>query len=311
MAHIVEGAVGAAGDAFDLLHGLRHNVGEGFVEGINALAALEIDVGVLGRAALMGMFRVHGVLAEFVHFLPVHHFADIFVVDDFDFLDFMRGAEAVEEMADGHAGLDGSQMRHKGEVHAFLHGAGADEGEARLAGGHDVLMISENAQGVGGQRACRNMENRGEQFARDFVHVGDHEQQALRGRKGAGHGARDQRTVHGARCAGFGLEFPNGDGLAQQVLFACGGPVVSQFAHDGRRRDRIDARDVAQRIGNMGRRGVAVHGFHFLSHEDSLPPSGGLLLSRSSSRKNGQDSVQPRGSGNRTAQYGIFSGKGH
>ena len=279
MAHIVEGTVFAAGNAFNLLHRFDDDVRNGVVEEVPAFGVLEIDVGVLRGAALVRMFRIHGVLPEFVHLFPVDDLADVFIVDDFDFLDFVGSAEPVEEVAERHAGFDGGQMGHQSEVHTFLNRAGAQEGEAGLTGGHHVLLVAEDAQGVGGKRAGGNVEHGGEQFARDLVHVGDHEQEALRGRKRAGHGARDQRTVHGTGGARFGLKLTHGNGLSHQVFFAGGGPVVSQFAHHGGRRNRIDTGDVAQRVGDMRGCRVAVHGFPFLGHENSLPPPGGRCLS--------------------------------
>ena len=279
MAHVVEGTVFAAGDALDLLHRFDNDVRDRIIEEVPAFGVLEVDVGVLGRAALMGVFRIHGVLPEFVHLVPIDDLADVFIVDDFDLLDFMGGTETVEEMAEGDAGFDGGQMGNQGDVHAFLDGAGAKESKTGLARGHHVLLVAEDAQRVRGKGTGGNVEYGGKQFTGDFVHVGDHQQEALRSRKRAGHGTSHQGTVHGTGGTGFGLQFTYGDGLAHQVFLAGGGPVVSEFAHHGRRRDRINTSDIAESIRDMRGCRVAVHGFHFLSHEDSLPPPGGLCLS--------------------------------
>lgn len=77
MAHVVEGTVFAAGDALDLLHRFDNDVRDRIIEEVPAFGVLEVDVGVLGRAALMGVFRIHGVLPEFVHLVPIDDLADV------------------------------------------------------------------------------------------------------------------------------------------------------------------------------------------------------------------------------------------
>jgi hypothetical protein len=56
-------------------------------------------------------------------------------------------------------------------------------------------MIAEDRQGVRGQRAGGNVEDRGGQLPGDLEHVGDHQQQALRGREGGRQRPGLQRPV--------------------------------------------------------------------------------------------------------------------
>ncbi len=263
MSHVVEEFVLTAGDGGHFLHVFQHDGGHGLVIEVGGFAVLEENVGILGGAADVRMLGIHGVHAELGHFVPVDQGTDVLIVDDFDLLHFVRGAESVEEMAKRHAGIDGRQMGHQGQIHAFLHGGGGQEGETGLTAGHDVLVIAEDGKRVGGQSASRNMEDAGQQFAGYLVHVGDHQQQALGGGEGGGQGAGRQGAVHGSGRAGLGLHFTHGHGLAHEVFAARGGPVVRQFAHDGRGRDGEDGRRVGQSVGNMRGCGIAVHGFHF------------------------------------------------
>ena len=220
-------------------------------------------------AADVRVLGIHGVVAELFHLVPVHQTADVLVIDEFDLLHFMRSAETVEEVAEGQARVDGGQVSHEGKVHAFLHGRGAEEDEARLPGAHHVLMVAEDGQGMRGQGAGRHMEDAGQQFAGDLVHVGNHEQEALRGREGAGQRTAGKHAVHGAGRAGLGLHFPHEHFLAHEIESAAGGHLVHHFAHDGRGRDGVDGGRVGQGVGNMRGGVIAVHGFH-LRHYD--PP---------------------------------------
>ena len=230
VADIVEGLVAAAGQVADLLHVVGHDARCFEVIGIAGFPALEIDVRVLGRAPQFGPFGVGAPGPEGRHGLAVDQFGHVGVVDHFDFLDFMGGAEPVEKVQEGNTGLDGGKMGDERHVHGFLDRVGGQQPEAGLAHGHDILVIPENRQGVGGNGAGRDMKNRGQQFPGHLVHVGDHQQQALGGREGRGQRAPGQRTVHGGRGPGFGLHLADRHVLSENVLAAVGGPVIGNFS---------------------------------------------------------------------------------
>ncbi len=65
-------------------------------------------------------------------------------------------------------------------------------------------------EGVGSDRAGGNVKDRRRQFAGDLVHVGDHQQQSLRGRERGGQRPGLQGTMDGAGSAPFGLQFDDG-----------------------------------------------------------------------------------------------------
>ena len=61
-----------------------------------------------------------------------------------DFIDFMRSAEAVEEMDKRHPALKRGDMGNQRKVLGFLDAAGAQHGATGLAHGHDVGMVAED-----------------------------------------------------------------------------------------------------------------------------------------------------------------------
>jgi hypothetical protein len=74
-------------------------------------------------------------------------------------------------------------------------------------------MIAEDGKALRRQGAGRNMEDGGGQLAGDLVHIGDHQQEALRSGERGGERARGQRAVYCTGRAAFGLHFHNhGDG---------------------------------------------------------------------------------------------------
>ena len=85
------------------------------------------------------------------------------------------------------------------------------------AGGHHVAVIAENRKRVRGQGARGDVKDRRGQLAGDLVHVGDHQQQALRRRERRRQRPGLQGAVHGAGGAAFALHFDT-MGTVPQIL---------------------------------------------------------------------------------------------
>ena len=83
------------------------------IKAVGCLAVLEKDIRILGGAALVGVLGVHSTFAELVNCLMIHHFGHQLVRNGFDFLNLMRGAEAVKKVQKWQTGLDSCQMRHR------------------------------------------------------------------------------------------------------------------------------------------------------------------------------------------------------
>ena len=155
-------------------------------------------------------------------------------------------------------------MRHEREIHNFLHGTGGEHGKTRLTARHHVLMIAENVQGVRRARARADVKHGGHEFARDLIHIGDHQKKTLAGGIRRGERARAERTVHGARGAAFGLHFGKFEFLAEHVHASGSRPFVRHFRHGGRRGNGVNGRNLRECVGDVAGGGIAVdrHLFH-------------------------------------------------
>ena len=265
-----ERLVFAARDLGDLGHRLGHHVGHGVVELVRSLARLEVDVGVLRRTARHGVLGIQRTAAELAERIAVEEGRERRLVDELDLLDLVRSAESVEEVHEGHARTQRHDVGHARQVHHLLHGRGGQHGEAGLACGHDVLVVAEDRQRLRGQRAGRDMEHAGQQLARDLVHIGDHQQEALRRGEGGGEGTALQRAVHGARGAGLRLHLDDLHGFAEYVLAALCRPLVHQLGHGRGGGDGIDGRHFREHVCHVSRRIVAVTSDEFLFCHNSL-----------------------------------------
>ena len=265
-ADVIEQVVLASGQLAHFVHVMLHDGRDRLVVLVGSFTVLEVNVRVLRAAAQVRMFGVERTGTEGRNRIAVEQLIHILIIDRFDLLDFMGGAEAVEEVHERHAALDGGKVRYKREVHDFLHGGGSEHGKASLAAAHYVAVIAEDGQRVIGERTGGHMEHAGQQFAGDLVHIRDHQQQALGSGEGGRERAGGERAVHSARSARFRLHFRNADLLAEQVQPAVGSPVVCNLRHGGRRGDGVYRSHIGKRICYMRGSGIAIdcHGLcHF------------------------------------------------
>ena len=159
-------------------------------------------------------------------------------------------------------------MCYSGEVHYFLHRAFAKHSEACLTHRHYILVVAENAEGVGCDCTCRNVENTGKLFAGNFVHVGNHQQEPLRCGVGCGEGAGLQGAVDGTCGATFRLHFLHEHCLAEDVLTSGSSPFINILRHCGRRGDGVNCGYFAEHIRDMRGSLITVTGqeFFFVTH---------------------------------------------
>ena len=267
---VVEQLIVSAQLLVDLAHVLFYQSRNGIVVGVACLTMLEEDIAVLVGTAHNRTLRIEGALAECLDSIHIAHISQIVVVPDLDLLDLVRGAETVEEVQERNAALDGSKVSNRREVHNFLRVGLSQHSKTGLTTCHDVGMVAEDVQCVGSNTACRYVEYTRQQLACDFVHVRNHQEQALRSGVGGGQCAGSQRTVHRTGCTSLGLHLDNLNGGAEDVLAAGSCPLVNIVGHRAGRRDRVDTRYFGKRIGYVSRSGVTVHGFHFSCHESNI-----------------------------------------
>jgi hypothetical protein len=149
-------------------------------------------------------------------------------------------------------------MGNRGQVHDFLHAALDQHCEAGLAACHNVAVITEDVQGLGSNGTCRNIEHAGQLLSSDLVHVGDHQQQALRSGEGGGNSTCTQRAVHSAGSAGLRLHLDDLDLVAEDVLLASCGPLVHRVSHRRRRGNGVDGSHVRVGICYMSGSGISM-----------------------------------------------------
>ena len=227
--------------ASNLVHVLLDNFRNLGVERVHGFTTLEVNVRVLGGTAHGRAVRSEAAFAASLHVLFVDDVTDNAVFESFDLHHFVGGAETVEEVHERNAAFESGSVGHESEVLAFLHAAGGEHGKAGLAAGHHVGMVTENRKALHGKCTGCHMEDRGGQFARNLVHVRDHQEKTLGSGEGRGQSTGLERSVNGTGSATFGLHFKHAGNLSPNILLACSTPVVGVLSHRTRRCNRVTA----------------------------------------------------------------------
>ena len=92
-------------------------------------------------------------------------------------------------------------------------------------------MVTEDAQCVNAECPRRDVEYAGEHFACDLIHIGDHQQQALRGSISGGQSSRLERAMNCAGGTAFRLHFNHLYWLTKEVFLSIGSPFIHILCH--------------------------------------------------------------------------------
>jgi len=150
---------------------------------VAGLASLEIYIRSLLADLDARIVRIQATSAEsFDQFAIVELFHRV-IIDHFDLLQLVRGAEAIKEDEERYRGLHRAKLCHQSQIHHFLNAVAGDEGKAGVAGGHYVRVISKDGERLCSQAAGGDVKYCGQHLAGDLVHIGKHQHQALRGCK--------------------------------------------------------------------------------------------------------------------------------
>ena len=176
---VTEEFIFTTGDFGNGSHILLHDGGYGVIVGVANFAVCEEGFGILSHASGDRMFGREGTVAELADLVHGDERTKVFLVHHLNLLVFVRGAEAVEEVDEGHAAFKCGEVSDCREVHDFLHRSFAEHGEAGLTASHDILMVTEDAERVTGESTSRNVEHARQEFTCNLVHVRNHEQKTL------------------------------------------------------------------------------------------------------------------------------------
>jgi len=132
--------------------------------------------------------------------VPRQKVFELLVTHEGNLVDFVRCPKAIHEMQKGHTRVERGHLRNDRHIVGFLDGKGGNHGQSTASNEHGVAMVSIDRQAFTGQGSRCHMNDSGQQFTRNLVHVGNVEQEALRSCKGCGDRPRNQRSMECSSC---------------------------------------------------------------------------------------------------------------
>ena len=200
----------------------------------------EESLRVFSHTAGDGVLGGEGSAAEGAEGFLIEQRTEVFLINLLYFLILMGCAESVKEVDERYTAFDSAKVGYGAEIHDLLYATLAEHGESCLTAGHDVAVVSKDTQGVGCYGTGADVENAGEQLSGYFVHVGNHEQQALGSSKGGREGTCLERSVDCTGGTAFGLHLLYFDCVAKEIFAALGCPFIDMLRHRTRRSDGIN-----------------------------------------------------------------------
>jgi len=266
VAVVVDQVVAPAGAGREGVHRLADHARDRGVERVDGFPGLEVGVGVLGGAADVGVLGGERPPAVGPYEVVGDQSAQVVVGEHLHHVDLVAGAETVEEVHERDAGPQGGDLGDRGQVVRLLHRSRRQHREPGLPYGHHVLVVAVDAQPLGGQRPRGHVEHGGGELAGNFVHIGDHQQQPLRGSEGGAQRAGLQRAVYSTGGAALRLHLDHCRHGAPQVAHAGSHPGIGKFAHARGGGDGVNRDDFRQAVSDIRHRFVGVYSDQFSFH---------------------------------------------
>ena len=256
------------GDFGDFGHVVFYDFGNSFVVLVASFAVLEEDVAVFSHATGNGRIGSECAGTKIGKRFLVEKGSEIFLLEGFDFLYFMRSTEAVEEIDERNARFNCREVCHTCKVHHFLNGTFGQHCEASLTDRHHVLMVTEDRKRMRSNCSSRHMENRRKKLTGDFIHVRDHQEEALRSGISCSESSGLERSVNSACGTAFGLHFLHENCFTKNVLSTCCRPFVDIFSHCRRRGDGVNGSHFREHIAHVSGSLITITSqeFFFFTH---------------------------------------------
>ena len=228
---VVEQVIFTAGQLADFAHVILYDFRQSIVIGVYSLTGLEVNIRVLCGTADNRIIRIQTAFTECVYRILIQQLFEISIIHNLNLLDFVRGTEAVEEVQERYTAFDSTQMCYACQIHNLLYAALSQQSKAGLTCSHNVLVVTKDRQRACCQRTCRNVEYSRQQLASHFIHIRNHQEQALRCGISSSQRTCLQRAVNCAGGTSLGLHFHQLNGLSENVLFALGSPFIDNLSH--------------------------------------------------------------------------------
>ena len=142
----------------NLSHIISYDIRHCVIELVVCFTMLEVNIRVFGSTANFRIIRIECTLTETFQSILINEITEFVEFHNFNFLNFVRRAETVKEVDKRQGSLQSCQVSYTGKVHNFLNIGFRQKTATCRTSGHNVLMVTENAECVISQGTSSNME---------------------------------------------------------------------------------------------------------------------------------------------------------
>ena len=174
--HIIDQVIFAPRQFRKLIHTPLNNFRCFFIQWVCRFAALEIDIWVLRSPTDCRPVRCHTTRPIFQHQFFRNHFFQHFVRYTRQTRFFVTGTKPIKEVQERHPRPQRCRMRNRRHIVCLLHIMRRQHRKACRTHRHNITVVAKNRQRMCCQRTRRHMHNKRGLFARNFIHIRNHQQ---------------------------------------------------------------------------------------------------------------------------------------
>ena len=117
---VVKRFVCTACDFRNLSHVVSNDIRHSVIEAVAGFCVLEVYIRVFSSATDFRFVRIQSTFTESFDSIPVNQFAEVIIIHNFDFLNFMRCTETIKEIDERKRAFQSCQVSNATKVHNFL-----------------------------------------------------------------------------------------------------------------------------------------------------------------------------------------------
>ena len=145
---VVEQLVVSASQFVNFVHVVFYNVRNVQIEFVGCFTMLEVNVRVFCSTTSYRSIWIQCIFTECINSIHINHWFQIFIVPDFDFLNFVGCTETVKEVDEWYTSFNSCQVSYSGQVHYFLYRGFSKHSAASCTSSHYVLVVTEDSQSM-------------------------------------------------------------------------------------------------------------------------------------------------------------------
>ncbi len=247
---IIEQVILTSRQVRKLVHRVLHNRRASQIKGITGFARLKKNIRILRRTTQNWLVRVERPLTVPQHKPLLEQRLNRLIRNRNRLIDLVRCPKSIEKMQKRNPRLQRRNVRDQRQVASLLHRVRRQHRISRRPARHHIRVVAKDRQRMGSNRPRRHVNHIGGQLTRNLVQIWNHQQQALRSRKGRTRRPTLQRPVHRTRRPTFALQLRDQRNRSPNIFSSLHLPLIRPLRHRRRGSDGVDRNHLCKPVSD-------------------------------------------------------------